>query len=137
MSGSAGASGSAGSAGASGSAGSAGASGSAGTGGSAGASGSAGTGGSGGGNTCTAAGGMCVAITPDACPDGTLGDAGTYSCGSGVGTGCCLPQACIPGQDQTCNFDPAMNAFAGHCNADNTCTCMAPFVLKPNGKCGK
>lgn len=128
-----------GSAGASGSAGSAGSgtSGSAGTGGSAGASGSAGSGGSGGGIACTDAGGTCVAITPDACPDGMFGDANVYSCGSGVGTGCCLPALCTPGQDQTCNFDPAMSAFAGHCNADGTCTCKAPFVLKPNGKCGK
>ncbi|MFT3768840.1 MAG: hypothetical protein QM820_25630 [Minicystis sp.] len=52
---------------------------------------SSGTGGS--ANTCTAAGGTCVALVPDACENGTWGDANTYSCGGGEGVGCCLPKA--------------------------------------------
>ncbi len=40
---------------------------------------------------CASAGGQCVAITPTACATGTFGDATKYSCGGGLGVGCCLP----------------------------------------------
>lgn len=77
-----------------------------------------------------------MAIVPDACSAGTWGDAKQYSCGGGVGVGCCLPQQCTPGQDQTCNENPGMDAFAGTCNANFTCTCKTPFTKKSSGKCG-
>jgi hypothetical protein len=41
-------------------------------------------------NTCTAAGGECRALSlPQACDN--WGSASQYSCGGGVGVGCCLP----------------------------------------------
>ncbi|HEY3356566.1 MAG TPA: hypothetical protein VGQ83_25165 [Polyangia bacterium] len=40
---------------------------------------------------CAAAGGTCVGLYPDACANGTVGDANTFSCGGGVGVQCCLP----------------------------------------------
>ncbi len=41
---------------------------------------------------CTTAGGSCVAVAPGTCPaPATIGSATVYSCGSGVGTECCLP----------------------------------------------
>ena len=40
---------------------------------------------------CTTAGGTCVGIAPGTCPNNKFGDASKYSCGGGVGTGCCLP----------------------------------------------
>jgi hypothetical protein len=48
----------------------------------------------------------------------------------------CLVPACTPGDDNACNENPAMNAFAGHCNADGTCTCANVFSKYPDGKCG-
>ncbi len=44
-------------------------------------------------NSCEAAGGTCVPLVPDACANGTVGDARTYSCGGGLGVQCCLPRA--------------------------------------------
>lgn len=41
--------------------------------------------------TCTTAGGTCVGLAPGSCPNNKFGDATKYSCGGGVGTGCCLP----------------------------------------------
>lgn len=41
--------------------------------------------------TCEDAGGECVAVVPDACPDGIIGDAMAFTCGGGVGVMCCLP----------------------------------------------
>lgn len=40
---------------------------------------------------CTAAGGTCVGLAPGSCPNNKFGDATKYSCGPGIGTGCCLP----------------------------------------------
>jgi hypothetical protein len=42
-------------------------------------------------NACEEAGGECLGLTPTNCTDGEWGDAETYSCGGGVGVGCCLP----------------------------------------------
>jgi hypothetical protein len=42
---------------------------------------------------------------------------------------------CVPTQDQTCNADPAMNALAGHCNLDQTCTCAEGHTKQADGKC--
>lgn len=52
----------------------------------------------GGSNTCEQAGGQCVAVSPSACQNGTWGDANQYSCGGGIGVGCCLPSL-PPGAD--------------------------------------
>ena len=40
---------------------------------------------------CTTAGGTCVGIAPGSCPNNNFGDATKYSCGGGIGSGCCLP----------------------------------------------
>lgn len=40
---------------------------------------------------CASAGGSCVALTPTSCASGKWGDATKYSCGGGLGVGCCLP----------------------------------------------
>jgi hypothetical protein len=85
---------------------------------------------------CAAAGGVCEAVTPGACLDGMIADPMKFTCGSGVGTLCCLKSVCTPGMDQTCNANAAMNAFAGHCNPDGTCTCNPGYAKMPGGKCG-
>jgi hypothetical protein len=41
--------------------------------------------------TCTAAGGTCVGLAPGSCKNNNFGDATKYSCGGGIGSGCCLP----------------------------------------------
>jgi hypothetical protein len=41
--------------------------------------------------TCTTAGGTCVGLAPGSCPNNNFGDATKYSCGPGIGSGCCLP----------------------------------------------
>jgi hypothetical protein len=41
---------------------------------------------------CESAGGECVALTPDSCSDGVIGDANEFSCGGGLGVMCCLPK---------------------------------------------
>lgn len=40
---------------------------------------------------CASAGGTCVGLAPGSCPGNHYGDATKYSCGGGVGVGCCLP----------------------------------------------
>jgi hypothetical protein len=40
---------------------------------------------------CSTAGGMCVGLAPGSCPNNNFGDATKYSCGGGIGAGCCLP----------------------------------------------
>ncbi len=46
-------------------------------------------------------------------------------------------KTCTPGNDETCNEDPAMSGTAGTCKADGTCSCKAGFSNNPNnGKCG-
>ena len=41
---------------------------------------------------CAAAGGQCVGLAPGSCPaPKKFGDATKYSCGGGIGSGCCLP----------------------------------------------
>lgn len=41
---------------------------------------------------CETAGGSCVAVTPTSCTDGTWGAMQDYTCGGGLGVGCCLPK---------------------------------------------
>jgi|GEM_PF-2692661 len=40
---------------------------------------------------CAEAGGTCVGLAPGSCPSNRFGPANKYSCGPGIGTGCCLP----------------------------------------------
>lgn len=41
---------------------------------------------------CAAAGGQCVGLSPGSCPaPKRFGDATKYTCGGGIGSGCCLP----------------------------------------------
>lgn len=41
--------------------------------------------------TCSDAGGGCVGLAPGSCATNHWGDATKYSCGGGLGVGCCLP----------------------------------------------
>lgn len=73
--------------------------------------------------TCVSAGGTCAAITPGFCADGVIGDASQYSCGTGVGVGCCLhakdcsgkpcttegATRCSGGLMQVCGINPKTN----------------------------
>ena len=45
---------------------------------------------------CVAAGGTCVPVIPDSCPDGIFGDPGRFSCGGGLGVACCIPRTRPP-----------------------------------------
>lgn len=47
-------------------------------------------------NSCAAAGGACVGLSPSSCKNGHWADATTASCGSGLGVGCCVPDAPKP-----------------------------------------
>jgi hypothetical protein len=50
-------------------------------------------------NLCEQAGGECVALTPDSCKDGVIGDYSKYPCGPRdlLGIECCLPNPCPQG----------------------------------------
>jgi hypothetical protein len=103
-------------------------------------------------NSCVAAGGSCDPITPEFCQGGTIGDATQYSCGTGVGVGCCLPAQtcatepcttegatrCSGSVMQVCGFNPATNCAlewltqaacpdGQSCNSDST-KCVAPVT---------
>jgi hypothetical protein len=48
--------------------------------------------------SCASAGGQCVGVSATiACP--RWGDPNQYSCGGGIGVGCCLPQLAKKGED--------------------------------------
>ncbi len=51
--------------------------------------------------------------------------------------GCVGPSGvCSVGDDQTCNDNPALNAFHGHCMTDGRCSCMTGSTLVvASGKC--
>lgn len=40
-------------------------------------------------NACEAKGGRCTGLSPTACPEGFFADANQFSCGAGIGSGCC------------------------------------------------
>jgi hypothetical protein len=88
------------------------------------------------GCTCTAQSvcGNCTGAIPATCTQDS--DCGPTCAGVRCVAGTCQPETCIPGEDQTCNDNLGMNAFAGTCNPDRTCTCKSPFTVKPSGKCG-
>jgi hypothetical protein len=44
--------------------------------------------------------------------------------------------ACTPGEDQTCNDDPAISSIHGMCLPDHSCSCAMGFALNPvTGRC--
>ena len=44
--------------------------------------------------------------------------------------------ACVPGQDSTCNDDPAISSLHGTCRPDGTCSCtIGPGLNPATGKC--
>ncbi|MFO0592661.1 MAG: hypothetical protein U0441_34270 [Polyangiaceae bacterium] len=83
---------------------------------------------------CESLGGTCAPPVPDACAVGIWGDPQVITCAN-PNAQCCLPPPCQFGLDQTCNEWQAMNAFAGHCNPDNTCSCHPGYTLQLDGKC--
>jgi hypothetical protein len=115
------------------------------------------TSGTGGGNACTQAGGTCVALTPNPCPNGMIGDAGKYSCGPEVGVACCIPVECFDtcgtigatqctnGVIETCAKDSvgctswqftSACAVNETCNADGTACVLPGTTCSTNADCG-
>jgi len=91
--------------------------------------------------TCAAAGGACVALTPTACAGGTWADASKISCGGGLGVGCCLP-APTPPPPPVCPMlsPPAPGFCTGGTvtpKVDPTTGCTVGFdcVLPPKTAC--
>jgi hypothetical protein len=74
------------------------------------------------GGSCEAAGGTCTALVPDACENGSIGDATEYSCGGGLGVECCLPAQ----PDNSCQADTDCSGilpqFCRQCS-DGTTSC--------------
>jgi hypothetical protein len=61
---------------------------------------------------------------PTPCTD--PGGCGAYgaTCPPTPGVGCvCIVQNCTPGQDFTCNDDPGIQSFHGHCTPFGSCMC--------------
>jgi hypothetical protein len=83
----------------------------------------------GGGGMC-----HCTGAVPPTCNQAS--DCGPTCAGIACTNHQCVLPACTPGEDQTCNENPAMNAFAGQCTFARTCVCKMGFSLKPDGKCG-
>jgi hypothetical protein len=74
----------------------------------------------------------CDAGCGDPTPDGGV----TPSDGPGQDGQSSSARSCTPGQDQTCNDNPAISSLHGMCNADAACTCMPAFAKNPGtGKC--
>ena len=69
--------------------------------------------------SCSTAG---VACTKVACLDGGVADGGA----TGV---------CTPGQDQTCNENPAISSLRGKCQPDRTCLCASGAPNPSTGRC--
>jgi hypothetical protein len=56
--------------------------------------------------------------------------------GVGLGVCSCKTQNCTPGVDETCNLDPNINAFHGHCTGFGSCECILGSSKDPvTGKC--
>lgn len=84
---------------------------------------------------CSEQGGVCAQYVPDVgCPDGVWTDWANHVC-SGDDANCCLPVVCTPGADQTCNSDPTISSYAGHCEDSGICTCYAGHEKVKDGKC--
>jgi hypothetical protein len=63
---------------------------------------------------------------------GTAGGGGGTDGGTGGGG---ASWQCTPGQDQTCNENLGMSAFAGVCQQNGTCLCQTGFRLAQSGRC--
>ena len=68
------------------------------------------------GGSCEAAGGSCVALVPDICSLGELGDANEYSCGGGVGVECCLPRQSANACNTDADCSGALPQFCRQCS---------------------
>ena len=109
------------------------------------------------GNLCERTGGsartvLCCADAPDF-PNTCPGNVGACGCGPSAseeiqscdctdgacfmpGLGCTGGTACTPGQDQTCNDNPAISSLHGTCLASGICKCDPSFVKSPaSGRC--
>jgi hypothetical protein len=69
--------------------------------------------------SCSTAG---VACTKVACLDGGVADGGALA-------------VCTPGQDQTCNENPAISSLRGKCQPDGTCVCTSGAPSPSTGRC--
>jgi hypothetical protein len=80
-------------------------------------------------------GGVSCALTPPFC-EGPYVVSYRGDCFEGcVNNPDCAP-VCTPGADQTCNDNPIVSSFHGHCTDAGTCQCNAQFILNPNtGRC--
>ena len=77
--------------------------------------------------TCTCVGGYQRSPVTGKCGPGAQ-DAGV-----GIDGGSAV---CVPGADQTCNDDPPVSAFEGHCEATGACTCNPDYWPNPlSGRC--
>src|ERR1700733_9658284 len=74
------------------------------------------------GGDCESSGGSCVALAPDTCDNGTVGDANEYSCGSGEGVACCLPSQTAPSFTADSDCTGALPDVCRVCS-DNTEQC--------------
>jgi hypothetical protein len=76
--------------------------------------------------------GSCPTVPPGPlpCSGGTSPDANAAD-----DAGAAAVPACTPGADQTCNESPTMDALAGSCNANMTCTCHFGFTHAASGRC--
>jgi hypothetical protein len=95
-------------------------------------------------NSCTCTAGGMVACTEKACSDsGVVTDGGTdapipcydangkvVACADGGPVG-----VCMPGADQACNDDPAVNTILGKCRSDYTCDCGSHPINPTTGRC--
>jgi hypothetical protein len=65
---------------------------------------------------------------PVGSPDSGVPDGGSTPVDGGF--------VCTPGQDQTCNDDPAVSSFEGTCKPEGTCACRDDTELNPaTGRC--
>jgi hypothetical protein len=104
-----------------------------------------------GADACITAGGQCLVSSaigtcarqgPPGCVPGgfcclELVDAGDAMADAGdAGAATDAPAVCTPGQDQTCNDNPAISSIHGKCLPDGTCSCSVGPGLNPaTGKC--
>ena len=86
-------------------------------------------------NACKSAGGKCVALTPTSC-SGEWGDAKTYSCGKGLGVGCCFAPGTEPPKD--CSEQKCDSGY--HCEMKGINGGSIPACIKdakaPGVECG-
>ena len=74
------------------------------------------------GATCESVSGNCVPLVPDACENGSIGDATQYSCGGGLGVECCLPVQADNSCSSASDCSGGLPQFCRVCS-DNTTEC--------------